>query len=361
MSRHKEPARLWQSPNPRPGRRNPFIILDGGKQYSTGCYDGDRAGAERAFARHLQDKHSDAIVVGVKDPTQIPISDAINLYLKNVVPHRARQGEIVDRLLRVSAFFLDNHLSYITGATCRAYVESRSTPAAARRELEDLRAAINHHRSEGLHDKIVSVVLPTKAVPRERWLTRVEAAALIRAAWRYREKQGGPMAGRHTRKHVARFMTVARYMGARAAVICGASIEAKRPQDRPWVDLSRGVFYGRPAGERETKKRRQTVRVPPALLAHMRRWRARGQKYVVQWNGKPVTNVAKAHRSVVADAGLGPDVTPHVWRHSVATWLVEKGIKPAEVARFLAMSEHTLMRVYRHHQPSDFADLHKAL
>jgi hypothetical protein len=57
-------------------------------------------------------------------------------------------------------FFGDKMLSDVTGETCRAYVARRSTDAAARRELEDLRAAINHHRREGLHDKIVSVVLP---------------------------------------------------------------------------------------------------------------------------------------------------------------------------------------------------------
>ena len=37
------------------------------------------------------------------------------------------------------------------------------TAAAARRELEDLRAAINHHRREGLCSEIVSVVLPRAA------------------------------------------------------------------------------------------------------------------------------------------------------------------------------------------------------
>ena len=49
----------------------------------------------------------------------------------------------------------------------------------ARRELEDLRAAINHHRREGLCNAIVDVVLPPKSQLAERWLTRSEAARLI--------------------------------------------------------------------------------------------------------------------------------------------------------------------------------------
>jgi hypothetical protein len=58
-------------------------------------------------------------------------------------------------------------LSDVTGVACREYARLRSTPAAARRELEDLRAAIIHHRREGLRDKIVSVVLPQKSLPRD--------------------------------------------------------------------------------------------------------------------------------------------------------------------------------------------------
>ena len=36
-------------------------------------------------------------------------------------------------------------LSVVTGASCRAYAKSRGGPGGARRELEDLLAAINHH------------------------------------------------------------------------------------------------------------------------------------------------------------------------------------------------------------------------
>ena len=82
-------------------------------------------------------------------------------------------------------------LSDVNGALCRAYVGHRGSIAAARRELEELRAAINHHRKEGLCSAIVEVVLPAAAPARERWLTRAEAAALLRAAWRYREVQKG--------------------------------------------------------------------------------------------------------------------------------------------------------------------------
>jgi integrase len=281
-------------------------------------------------------------------------------YVRNVLPNHSRPEETKQRIRALRDFFGDKYLSEVTGKTCREYATQRSTPTAARRELEDLRAAINFHRREGLHDKIVSVVLPRKSLPRERWLTRNEAAALIRAAWRYREQQNRRATDRYTRRHIARFMVVARYMGSRAGVICGASIAAKRPAGRPWVDLSTGLFYGRAEGERETKKRKQVVRVPLPLLAHMRRWRRRGQKSVVEWNGKPISRIDKAHRAAVADAGLGRDVTPHIWRHSVATWLMQAGVDLWEASGFLGMTVETLQRVYGHHHPDNSAGVHAA-
>jgi integrase len=250
----------------------------------------------------------------------------------------------------------------VTGDTCRSYAATR-TDGAARRELEDFRAAINHHRREGLHDKIVSVVLPPKSKPKEDYLTRDEAAALIWHAWRYREKQNLRATNRATRKHVARFMIVARYMGSRAGVICEASIETKRPDDRAWINLRTGMFYGRPVSRDETNKRRQLIQVPSELLAHLRRWRKAGQRYAVEWNGEPVLKVRKAHDAVVAACKdiLGRHVSPHIWRHTVATWMMQNGGDPFEVAGHLAMTQETLMRVYGHHHPKHSAKAHAAL
>ena len=78
-------------------------------------------------------------------------------------------------------------LSEVTAAECRAYVKSRGKTGGARADLETLRAAINHHAKENLHYGLVRVTLPPKGPPRDRWLTRDEAAKLIWACWRYRE------------------------------------------------------------------------------------------------------------------------------------------------------------------------------
>jgi hypothetical protein len=100
-------------------------------------------------------------------------------------------------------FFGDRMLSDVTGDTRRAYASQRTTDVAARRELEDLRAAINHHRREGLCNKVVEVVLPPERPCRKRWLTRSEAARLIWSAWRYREIQKGKPTDRRSRQRRA--------------------------------------------------------------------------------------------------------------------------------------------------------------
>lgn len=340
MPRRSKGPRLWFRAD-----RESWFILDGPRHFGTGLNAGATADEKDAALRRYLSGKGGAIVAGNRDPSQISINDVLERYGNDVAPHHARPTETAGRIAALIAFWGGRALSEVTGDTCRAYARQRTTPAAARRELEELRAAINHHRREGLTDRVVSVVLPPRSASRERYLTRQEAAVAIRAA---------PL-------HVRRFMIFARYMGSRAAVICAVSLADKRPVEKPWVDVERGVFYGLPAGQRATKKRRQTVRVPPPLLAHLRRWKAAGARWVVEWNGVSVESIDKAHRSAIATAGLGPDVTPHTWRHTVATWLMQAGVDPFEVAGFLGMTVETLLRVYGHHHPDHSAGVHKAM
>ena len=225
------------------------------------------------------------------------------------------------------------------------------TAAAARRELEDLRAAINHHRREGLCSETVSVALPARADARQRWLTRSEAARLLWAAWRAKQVMRDKDTRRAVGRHVARFILVGLYTGTRSAAICGAALMPT--VGRGHVDLEQGVFYRRAIGRRQTKKRQTPVKLPPRLLAHLRRWERLGlaRKAVVEWNGKAVASVRKGFEAAVRAAGLGADVTPHILRHTCATWLMQKGVNPWDAAGFLGMTVQQLEQGYGHHHP----------
>lgn len=364
MPRRAKGPRLWF----REARRDAsgavthegaWFVLDGTVQRGTGLGAGatedEKAEALRAY---LVDKASDVRLVGARDPLNIPIDDILTLYVRERVAKHADPSKTDSRIGFLAAFWSGKMLSEVTGKTCRDYAATRSEQAA-RRELEDLRAAIIYHRKEGLHDRIVSVVLPDKSPPRERWLTREEAALLIRSAWRHVADWGGNGASKYSRRHIARFMILARYMGSRASVLATASIEPKRPPKGPWIDLRTGTFHGRGVGERVTAKRKQQTAVPPPLLGHLRRWAKNGQRFAVEFNGEPVASVKKGHTQVVADAGL-EDVTQHTWRHTVATWLMQGNADIHEAANFLAIDVKTLLRVYGHHRPTHAAGIHKA-
>ena len=179
-----------------------------------------------------------------------------------------------------------------------------------------MRAAIRHHWEAGLCAALTPVALPDRGQARERWLTRNEAARLLWAAWRLRQRWRDRPSDRTTAQHVARFILVGLYTGTRAGAICGAALLPTI--GRGYVDLDTGVFYRRAAGAKETKKRQPPVRLPPRLLAHLRRWQRRrlALRSVIEWNGEPVRRINKAFRSVRQAAGLGPDVVPHTLRHT---------------------------------------------
>jgi len=268
-----------------------------------------------------------------------------------VAPGHARPAETAARLRRLLAFFGANMLDDVTGALCRRYAAERSSPRIARRELEDLRAAVNHFHREGHVREVIKVVLPARGRARERWLTRSEAARLVLAAWRHRERQRGAATERFSRRHVAKFILVALYTGRRASAVTQAALRPEAGASH--VDLARGLLLPG-ADVAASKKRQPPIRLPRRLIAHLRRWRARGQNFAVEWNGAPVASIGRAFRAAARAAGL-ENVSPHTLRHTAATWLMQRGADPWAAAGYLGLSLDTLLRVYGHHHPDHLA------
>lgn len=129
------------------------------------------------------------------------------------------------------------------------------------------------------------------------------------------------------------------------------------------MDLNHGIFYWLAEGRRETKNRQPPVPIPPRLLPHLRRWRAKGivRQFVVEWNGAPLKSVKTAFKSAVTLAGLDGQVTPHTLRHTAATWLMQAGVDKWEAAGFLGMTVEMLDRVYGHHHPNHLQQAAKSI
>lgn len=377
MPRPAKGARLWLEPASGT-RRATWVIRDGSNKVRTGCARDDRGKAEQRLAEYIASKYQ--IVRSKRHPSEILVLDVLNLYLAEAAPRHARPAETKQRIMALADFFHSDTLAQLNGPRCRAYVASRVgrpwksarpkpnrparlvTEAAARRELEDLRAAVNYHRTEGYCSEIVSVALPAKAQSRIVWLTRSEVARMIWAAWRAKARVPRTNTERDIGKHIARFMLVGVYTGTRHAAICGAAFSPAI--GRGHVDLDEGVFHRRAEGQRETKKRQPPVRLADRLLAHLRRWHRLGlaTHAVVEWNGKPVESVRKGFASAVAAAGIvGKHVTPHALRHTAATWLMQQGSDMWGAAGLLGMTVQMLEQTYGHHHPDFQADAAAAL
>lgn len=343
MPRRSKGPRLWL----RPGRRDRdgkqhgavYVILDRGRQIATGCTPAEADKAEQALSAYIAKKHERS--VGQRDPSRIPVADVLSVYLDDVVPNHARPDESRRRIARIADFFGNKLLSDMNGQLCRAYAKSSSTDAMARRDLEELRAAINHHRQEGLHDRIVSVVLPERRPPRERWLDRSEVAKLLWTAWR-----------RPKCKQLARFILVALYTGRRSTVVCRASF--RKEPGRTWVDVDRGFLWP-PERAKKTNKQNPPAPIADRLLPHLRRWRNQDHRYVVEWGNGSTLHIGRTMKEVAIAAGLGDDVTPHVLRHTAATWLMQTGTDMMVAGKFLGMTTRTLESTYAHFRPDHLA------
>jgi integrase len=306
----------------------------------------------------------------------------LNIYLTDKAPDHARPLETKQRVMTLADYCEGKTLADVNGQFCRNYVKQRVdkpwksarpedtgnkprlvTEAAARRELEDLRSAINHHRQEGYCSEIVPVVLPKKAPAREGFLTESDAARIIWAAWRAKQVMRDKKTKRDVGKHIARFMLVALYTGSRSGAVAGASFVPAI--GRGHIDTENGLFFRRAQGARITKKRQPPVKLSERLLLHLRRWERLGisKLAVIQWNGKPFKSIRKGFAAAVKASGVekGYPITPHLLRHTAATWLVQRGVSTWDAAGLLGMSPEMIERVYGHHHPDFQANAAAAL
>jgi integrase len=364
MSRPRQGPHLWFRPERFDSKTHKrisagqYYIIDGTKHVRTGCLEGEEDDANRQLAEYNVAKYRPPR--RERDIEAIEVGEVLAIYDADTREKQANKRTFDARILRLNDWWGKKKLADVNGQTCRDYVAERGKVGGARRDLEDLRAAINYHELQGLHRVTVRVALPERGLPRDRWLTRSEAAKLIWACWRYRETQTrhrGHDKGKKlpTRKkplqHVARFILLALYTGTRATAVASAS--PYRSEGRAWIDLDAGLFYRLAEGNRPTKKRQPPVRLPAHLVAHLKRWKrtAIASSHFVEHNGKPVRDVNTGFAHAVELAKLEGKVTPHTLRHTAATWLMQNGTDLWDAAGFLGMSVELLERVYGHHHP----------
>ena len=337
MSRPAKGPRLYL--RKRKGRASVWVVRDtGAGEVSTGT--GDRREADQFLARYIQ---AGGVRSGPATPESLTCGEALSIYGDNHAPTVASPKRIGYAIKALDPFWGDLPVAAVKGATCRRYWSYRSEqgilPGTYRRELGTLAAALEYCASEGRLTTAPKVTLPPKPEPKERWLTRDEAARLIWAAWRNPKS-----------KHIARFILVGIYTGTRKAAILGMMIDQPNTAGG-WIDIGRQRIVRRGQGVQQTKKRQPEAKCPWRLMAHVKRWKRMGLRYVVEYEGAQVSSIKTAWRNARIAAGLDADVTPHCLRRTCATWLMARGEDRWEVGGFLGMSQDTLEGIYAQHHP----------
>ncbi|TNE55186.1 MAG: integrase [Sphingomonadales bacterium] len=346
MPRPSKGVRLYL--RKRKGRIPVWVILDeGGSETSTGT--SSRSEAETFLAEYLASKHRPS---GPVDAHELTISHALLIYAEDHAPDLAAAERVAYAIEALEPFWGHLSVASINGATARRYTADRGVSASTvRRELGVMQAAINHCAKEGHLLNAPLVWKPAPSDPKDRWLTRQEAAYLLKASRKLRKD------GRHLNK----FIITALYTGTRKAAILGMRID-QASTNGGWVDTEHGVMYRKPQGKRQTKKRQTPARLPRQFLAHVKRWKANGAKFVVQdYNGNRVGDIRKGWANAIEIAQGMADkdnadldftgVTPHTLKHTAVTWAMQRGADLWDAASFFGTSVQTIEKTYGHHHP----------
>jgi len=293
----------------------------------------DCAEAQEALAEFIQSRRK---TKGPRHPNETLIRDVISDYCEAHEESKGskRIGYASEPLL---LFFTEKMVSEINESLCRRYSKERNrSPGTVRRELTVLRASVNHAVATGKLIHGVPVWLPANPEPRDIYLTRPQFARLLWAARKL------PRSG----KMLSLFMLICVYTGRRK--------EAVLSLRWPAVNLERGTIDFRREGLPETSKKRGIVKAPRKLLGHLRRARKHSKSpigFVVSNSGKHVGDIKKSFAQAVKLSDIPEKITPHILKHTCATWLMEAGVSIWDAAQFLNTSVQTIEKVYAHHSP----------
>jgi integrase len=266
------------------------------------------------------------------------IAEVLTAYGTEVAPHKASARNMGYNISNLLKWWGDKRVADISKKSCREYVKTK-TPQAAGQDLKILRIAVKYwHDEYGPLDAMPTFEVPAGNPPKERWLTRSEAARLLWAARRY--------------QHMRRFVLLGLYTGSRPGVI----LKLQWSQ----IDFGSGVMSRIQAGKiQDKKKRAPKVKLGRRILSHLRRWRRLDgdQKLVCHfmdaWHpgAREVQDPHGSWAKIIKAAKL-QGVTRHTLRHTRATWMAQAGVPLWEAAGFLGMTVKTLEQVYAHHSPS---------
>lgn len=331
MGRKLQPPRLK-----RMYKKREFYILDRRKQIPTNTTDGIKAGM--LLAEYIQDE-----ALKQKTPQRQPEAITVAQIFDFYVEEHVNTPEVVDRQRIMKAIkaiglievfssgrqqrFVNLFLVELCRDIFRQYARYRAAgPGTIRYELTIIRSALNHSVKEERIKKsdLPYIELPDAPKKKKRWLRNEEAKKLISSC-----------SGR-----CRLFIYIA--LGS-----CGRK-EAIENLKWEQVDFKNRFINLDPGDDTpETDKRKASMRFSDfmwGLLQH--EYSVRTSIFVLGSN----SDIRPAFNTAVARAGL-KGVTPHVLRHTAATWMAQDGCTPYQIAGALGDSVETVIENYMHFAP----------
>lgn len=306
---------LWKHPN------GTYYVLHGPRlkrRISTGTRD--RRKAERYLSQFIAGSEN-------KIPENRTVGSILEGYEADHGPSLRSPEALKYSIRALQPFFGDLLPSHLLPMTIKRYARERgASDGTILREIGVLRAALSWAVENKWIEAKPIISNPVKRPPpRDRWITKQEAEALLDAC---REP------------HIRLFVL----MGLMTAARMSAILEAKWSQ----VDWElRRIDYGKGHGN----KRRAIVPLNDTVFDTLNGARKLAcSDYIIEYGGQPIKTVKKGFQSACKRAGL-KGVTPHILRHSGATWMSMDGVPMREIAQMLGDSEATVERVYAKYHP----------
>lgn len=260
-----------------------------------------------------------------------------------------RKASLGGRRLQENMFWTEKSLmphfgslraSDVQESVVKEYSQKRShlKPGTLYTELNHLRMTLNWAKKTGLIQDTPWFALPGRSAPKADYLTKDQfRAVLAECAF----------------PHLRLFCTLAVATGARRSAL----LELKWSQ----VDLSRRQI-NLTQDSASYQKGRAIVPVNNTLFAALEEAQTVAQTdFVIEYLQERVLSVSKGVKAAGQRAGL-PYVSPHVFRHSAAVWMVEAGISMEEVAQYLGHTNPGITRrVYARFSPTHLRQAAAAL
>ena len=301
----------------------------------------EAAGALVAFVNGLQKE-------------AIAITSTVAMVWDAYCADRKADGKIMrpfyDRWKHLGPFFGERKLDEINADLCREYAKQKFTedlsPWSVWGHLNVLSSALGWAHKRNLIQLRPYVWKPLTPDGRKDSLDHAQVDALIDAC-----------TDAHLRLFVILALTTAGRMTALLEltwdrVDFGAgTIELNVP--RVFDPMSKAFQKGRATVPMNAVSR--------AALVEARATNPEGCNHVIHWRGEGITNIARSFAVAVKTAGLPDTTTPHVLRHTSASWLNDAGVDIETIARYLGHKDpNTTRKIYIHASTTEASPMGEA-